>query len=518
MLLKQGKSSLAGSLCSYIFAGFLLFCHSVLFAQLTISTVDDKTKNPNETSIALHPVKKGFLVGGSNVDNIYWSANGAKSWNHLRATSPLGIYGDPVLHYADTNLFFAHLSKTKGKKYGDWFDRIVVQQIHNLEPWQETSYSVGYNNDKMQDKPWLSSDYHSNYSGSVYVSWTEFDEYDSDDEEDRSRIRFSAYHPITDRFSDAITVSDTTGTCVDDDNTLEGATTAVGKNGEVYMAWSGFEKIYFDKSLDGGKTWGLDKIVAYQPEGWDMAMPNIFRANGMPFLACDTQSNMLFLVWADEKNGNGDVWLKTSANGGETWSQRIRINQDTTSSHQYFPNISYHQESETLYITWWDQRNSPRNLFYDIYVATYNLKQGIQEYRITPQSIPLPGKSFFYGDYIDIDVGHDCIGVIYPVYNERKRKSFIQAAYGKTEHLKSTKERIQPIVNLESTLTQSVVVVNASAPFMVKGQLITGNFFNKKRYRFKHKEIYLEQPADFEIARVEKSSNYRLKYKTRNLK
>lgn len=489
-----------------------------LFAQLTISMVDDKTKNPNETSIALHPVKNGFLVGGSNVDNIYWSANGAKSWNHLRATSALGIYGDPILHYADTNLFFAHLSKTKGKKYGDWFDRIVVQQIHSIEPWQETSYSVGFNNGKMQDKPWLSSDHHSSYSGSVYVSWTEFDEYDSEDEEDRSRIRFSAYRLDIDSFSTAITVSDTTGGCVDDDNTLEGATTAVGKNGTIYMAWSGFEKIYFDKSLDGGKTWGADKIVADQPEGWDMAMPNIFRANGMPFLACDTQTNLLFLVWADEQNGNADIWLKTSKDGGETWSKRIKINQDSTLSHQYFPNIAYHQPSHTLYVAWWDQRNSPRNLFYDIYTATYSPQTGVQEFRITPKSIPLPGKEFFYGDYIDVDVNHSSIGVIYPVYDEKKRKSYIRCAYGSLEELQNVKAKVQPIVNLESSLTNSMVVVNATAPFVVKGQLITGTFFNRKRYRFRHKVSTLDEPKDFKIATVEKSSNYRLKYKSRTLK
>lgn len=488
------------------------------YAQLSITTVDDKTRNPNETSIALHPTKQGFVVGGSNVDNFYWSKNATKSWNHFSATSNLGIYGDPVMHYADTTLFFAHLSKTKGKKYGDWFDRIVVQQIPRIDPWQETSYSVGFNNGKMQDKPWLSSDHHSTYNGAVYVSWTEFDEYDSDDEEDRSRIRFAAYLPKADSFTTALTVSDTTGGCVDDDNTLEGATTAVGKNGEIYMAWSGFEQIYFDKSLDGGKTWGKDKIVAKQPEGWDMAMPNIFRANGMPFLACDTQTNLLFLVWADEHHGNGDIWLKTSQDGGETWNQRIKINQDTTSSHQYFPNISYHQPSQTLYIAWWDQRNSPRNVFYDIYTATYTPETGVQEYRITPKSIPLPGKEFFYGDYIDIDVNHGSVGIIYPVYDEKKRKSYIHCAYGSIADLQNVDEVVKPIVNLESSLTKSMVVVNASAPFSVKGQLITGSFFNRKRYRFKHKVTSLNQPMDIHIATIEKSSSYRLKYKARNIK
>ena len=102
-----------------------------------------------------------------------------------------------------------------------WFDRIVVQKIMDPHNWKEKSYSVGYNGNKMQDKPWLSSDNHSaEYNGNLYVTWTEFDKYGSDNQADRSRIRFSKYDPKSDSFSSAVTISDTTGDCLDSDNTL----------------------------------------------------------------------------------------------------------------------------------------------------------------------------------------------------------------------------------------------------------------------------------------------------------
>ena len=197
-------------------------------AQFTHVTLD-KSGNPNEPSIAVHPKTKS-IVSASNINNFYVKELGDTDYKKIKSTSPLGVYGDPVLHYSDTCLFFAHLAKTPQKEYGDWFDRIVVQKITDPVNWIEKSYSVGYNSHKMQDKPWLCSDNHSaRWKGNVYVNWTEFDTYDSDNPLDRSRIRFSKYMASADTFSAAITLSDTTGDCLDSDNTLEGVTTAVGK-------------------------------------------------------------------------------------------------------------------------------------------------------------------------------------------------------------------------------------------------------------------------------------------------
>jgi len=223
-----------------IFSYLLLSLTICSNAQISIRTIDSHA-NPNEPSIAIKPSQVWIkpMVAASNIDNFYTNPLNPKL-PKSKSTSKYGVYGDPVLHYSDTTLFFAHLSKTPGKSYGEWFDRIVVQKIENPYTWEETSYSVGYNQDKMQDKPWLSSDNHSDrYNGNVYVTWTEFDKYDSDDPNDRSRIRFSKYELSTDSFNTAITISDTTGDCLDGDNTLEGATTAIGKDGTIYAIWAG---------------------------------------------------------------------------------------------------------------------------------------------------------------------------------------------------------------------------------------------------------------------------------------
>ena len=391
-------------------------------AQSVHVTLDNKN-NPNEPSIAQHPITK-TIVAASNINNFYVESIGSNSFSKIISTSPLGIYGDPVLHYSDTMLYFAHLAKTPKKEYGAWFDRIVVQKIMNPHNWKEKSYSVGYNGNKMQDKPWLSSDNHSaQYNGNLYVTWTEFDKYGSDNQADRSRIRFSKYNPKSDSFSSAVTISDTTGDCLDSDNTLEGATTAVGKNGEIYAVWAGYESVWVDKSSDGGLTWGEDQIIAFQPGGWNMDMPHIMRANGMPFIASDTVNDIQYVTWADEFNGNADVWLMYSKDQGSTWSERINVSKDTTNGHQYFPNLTIDQKSGEVFIAYYDFSESPHSIFYKLAVSKYSLGNDFELVYLNQNPIHLPGKNVFYGDYLDIDVQDGEVAIVYTSNNFRNETS-----------------------------------------------------------------------------------------------
>lgn len=503
---------------------FMKYAFCILFilticasqAQITRVKVNTKKNQPNEPSIAINPINPAEIVAAANIDEMYFSNDSGKTWIEFEAKSELGIYGDPVLHYANNQLIYTHLSKTSGKKYGDWFDRIVVQKINSLQPWEEKSYSVGYNNDKMQDKPWISSDEHSKYKGNIYCTWSEFDKYESKEKDDKSRIRFSKYDPEIDNFKDAITISDTVGDCLDGDNTLEGATSAVGANGEIYVVWAAFGNLYFDKSEDGGETWGTDRIIAEQVEGWDMKMPHIFRANGMPFIHCNINTNTLYLTWADEYNGNADIWLITSTDGGETWSERIQLNLDTSNSHQYFANMAIDQNTDEVYVVYLDQRRSPENLFYDIYVSSYSLRNGVKEYRITPNSIPMSGTSFFFGDYLDIDVQHGLVAVVYPVYLLGNESNLEVATFKPNTYMQQI-PKLRSVVNTISINGSTKIFVNVQHPFTIKGKVKTGYFFKNQSYRFKYTFKGSEVNTDLLIASFNTTNVQKLKYKLKNL-
>ncbi len=394
----------------------LLNVQAQRFVRVSIKTSEDL----NETTIAVNPQNQSEIVAASNIDAFFYSQDSGANWELINPTSKLGIYGDPVLHYANGQLFYAHLSKTKGKEWGEWFDRIVVQKVNSISPWEEESFSIGFNEPKMQDKPWLSSDELSaKYRGRLYVSWTEFDKYDSDLEEHKSRIRFSAYHPETNSFTEAITISDSTGDCVDSDNTLEGAVTAVGRNGEIYAVWAGHDKIFFDKSIDGGLSWGKDKVIGKQVNGWDMDMPHIMRANGMPFLSYDHFNHILYVCWADERDGTADIWLKYSFDGGDNWSNAIKINQNGEYSHEYFPNMIFNPKSKKVQICYFDQQYSTTGKFFGISLATFSANNPDELTNIDVSGIPhsLPGERFFFGDYIDLDANDRYNYLVYAGYS-----------------------------------------------------------------------------------------------------
>ncbi|MDA8886023.1 glycoside hydrolase [Bacteroidia bacterium] len=488
------------------------FCN----AQLSHIPLDDKNK-PNEPTVSIHP-GSGDIVAASNIDNFYTLKSNAIQ--KFKATSTLGIYGDPVLHYSDTNLFFAHLSKTPNKNYGDWFDRIVVQKVHSIHPWKETSYSVGYNLDKMQDKPWMSSDNHSpNYNGHVYVTWTEFDKYDSDDPNDFSRIRFSKYVPTSDSFSSAITISDSTGDCRDGDNTLEGVSTAVGPFGQIYAAWSGHNRIWFDKSLDGGHSWGKDQVMGRQLRGWDMEMPNIHRANGMPFIQCDIKRNIIYVCWAEEDDNSANIILKYSRDNGDSWSDPIEMSTEIGhQSHQYFPNMSLHKESGQIFIAYYDQQYSDKHLFYDISLSQINVSESSLPiiHTITKQSIPLPGKDVFYGDYLDIDIVDDQLAVIYSTYYDNRMA--IELATSTIPLMDTKSDGTTPYSRalLVGKDSSSVIYINVKSPGKIKGKCKYGKELVKKKIKVKRNWTIEDINTDYLLFSIPKGKPYKLKYKIRD--
>jgi DNA-dependent RNA polymerase auxiliary subunit epsilon len=484
-------------------------------AQLTHKSINTLNNKPNEPTVAIDPLNLNHIVAASNTSNRYESFDGALSWKESVFTSKYGFYGDPVLHYtAEGEMYIAHLSKTTGKSYGAWFDRIVVDRHYP----DVSNFSVGYNNDKMQDKPWLSSDdYSEDYKGNVYVTWTEFDKYNSSDPLDRSRIRFSKLSSGSSTFSEAVTLSELTGDCLDGDNTMEGATSAVGTNGEIYVAWSGFNKIWFDASFDGGQTWSKDKIIADQHLGWEMDMPNIFRANGMPFVTCSPKTNVIYITWADEKDGNADVWLIYSEDRGSTWSNRIKLNLDQTSSHQYFPNIEIDEETEDVYVAFYDQRHSDKNLFYDVYLSKFNRNNPdeLSNFRLTPQSIALPGKSFFYGDYLDIDIVESMLAVVYPTF-VLPNSSTIDIAYGALTEVGKLEGLFQPITsNVLRRKDTSVLYINTQSECLIKGKIKSKKPWKYKTIKFT-KEVNSDGlNYDYKIVEFSNSDYKKVRFKAR---
>lgn len=372
---------------------------------------------PEEVSICINPADPDNLAAGSNLHFYYYSTNGGWTWREGRLTSTLGVWGDPSLVF-DTqgNLYFGHLSLPIE---GDFIDRIVVQKsVDGGRTWDDGA-GMGLNPPKDQDKEWLAVDTtHSPYRDNIYSAWTEFDSYGSPNPNDRTRILFSRSTDQGEHWSQPVLVSDVTGNCLDGDNTVEGAVPAVGPGGEVYLSWGGPLGIMFDKSLDGGQTFGQDTFVTVTPGGWNFDIPGIYRCNGMPITACDTSDSPyrgnIYILWSDQRLGehDTDVFLKKSTDGGVTWGPTVRVNDDSPGNQQFFPWMTVDQTNGHIYAVFYDRRDAD-DLRTEVYVArSRDGGETFQNFKVS--DFPFnPVQGIFFGDYIGI-AAHN--GKIYPIW------------------------------------------------------------------------------------------------------
>ena len=380
-----------------------LFSVSTLFAQYENIIIDNEG-TPEEPSIMINPHNTDHLVAGSNINNYYFSEDGGMNWTKGYLSSPeYGVWGDPciIVDTADSFYYF-HLSNPQS---GSWIDRIVAQKFDFVnKTWTNGTYT-GLNGSKNQDKAWAVVDSADN---TIYVTWTQFDHYNSTDPNDSSIILFSKSIDAGETWSTAKRINEIAGDCIDSDNTVEGAVPAVGPNGEVYVAWAGPEGIVFNRSLDGGDTWlDSDIFISDQPGGWDYGISGIYRSNGLPVTCCDLSNSAyrgtIYVNWTDHRNGDTDtdVWIAKSTDGGDTWSLPIRVNDDPPGSEQFLTWMTIDGATGDVYVVFYDRRNFTDDNT-DVYIArSVDGGETFQNIKVS-ESPFLPYSGVFFGDYTNI--------------------------------------------------------------------------------------------------------------------
>ncbi len=141
-----------------------------------------------------------------------------------------------------------------------------------------------------------------------------------------------------------------------------GGDIAVGPAGQVYACWAGvtdvspFKEILvgFASSANGGEDWDVTE-TAFAMNGITGVLPNKdnIRVNGLPAIAVDTTQGLrkgwIYIVTGQKDlapaGSDPDIILNRSEDGGETWAQAIRVNQDNLNNGktQYFPAVHVDQ-------------------------------------------------------------------------------------------------------------------------------------------------------------------------------
>lgn len=375
---------------------------------------DGKGYQPCEPSIAIDPTDPDVVVAGSILDNVYRSKDGGATWTQSTLTSPLGVFGDPCVVASPTgDFYFLHLSDPEGQGWRSdaLLDRIVCQRSTDGGASWSKGGGMGHTPPKDQDKEWAVV----NADGSqIHACWTQFDTYGSKEPGDSTTILCSFSNAKGKKWSAPVRVSDKAGDCLDSDDTTEGAVPAVGVEGEIFVAWALGPWIWFDKSMDGGLTWGRDRIVADIVGGWDQNIAGIGRVNGMPVTCVDTSNGphrgRIYINWTDSRNGDNDVWLTYSDDAGESWSTTRRVNNDGADRDQFFTWMTVDPVRGDVHVVFYDRRHNDFREDLSTHVVVASSTDGGDTWtnRTVSQASFTPEGKVFFGDYNNISAvdGH----------------------------------------------------------------------------------------------------------------
>ncbi|HKI45716.1 MAG TPA: sialidase family protein [Balneolales bacterium] len=404
--------------------------------QITRSDADQ----PNEVSIAINPKNPNEITAVSMqrdypdglrgiTDYAYASFDGGQTWTTRVMPNPEHrTQGDDALTYSNTgkgivyhsyisfnqlrtphplhasNGIFISSSTDNGM---NWSTPVpVIDHINTVAPFEDKPYLITDNN---PDSP---------YYNNLYLTWTQFDVYGSHNPTDSTQIYFSRSTDGGRNFLMPQRISDTGGDAIDSSNTVEGAVPCVAENGNVYVVWAGPKGLLFDKSTDGGRHFGKNKVIGNVVGGWDFPIKGIDRANGMPVTAVDNSSGRyhgsIYVNWVDQRNGDPDVFIKYSRDEGKSWSHAIRVNDDKVGNgkDQFFTWMAVDPVDGSINIIFYDRRNSNDNTTALTLARSTDGGKTFRNFKVNLKPFKTSANVFF-GDYSGI-AAYD--GHVVPVF------------------------------------------------------------------------------------------------------
>jgi len=366
-------------------------------------------KDPNRVVAAWRDFRTGVTPALRRIGYSY-STDGGSTWSVSQLTPQIIptclLSSDPAVA-TDTagNFYIVTVSLNDNTGNGElWLFKSVDGGVTF-----DSAYHLASSPSTFEDKEYVTTDFAagSPYYNNLYVSWTRFGS-----GTDIYLVK-SSDQGVT--WSSPVQVSSEDG--------VQGSVPAVGPNGEVYVAWYGYdfssENIYFDKSTDGGATFGTDKVISPCPNAW------------FPSMAVDLSGGQyngnIYVTWNDSRNGDRDVFLSVSTDGGDNWSAAQRINNDPVGNGraQYWPWITVADNGE-IDILFYDTRNS----IIEAYLArsTDGGETFTNELVSTePSPTNTPNSDVRFGDYIGIDAYGG--NIVVPVWTDERAGGFDMDIY-----------------------------------------------------------------------------------------
>lgn len=341
----------------------------------------------SETFITIDPNQPRVLAAGSNeIYRLpmrgYFSTNGGTSWGGIDLPLPqpkvkngIDFGSDPTLAFDSSgNLFYGYIVVHFASGNGiNGTEMAVARSTDGGKTYPGVTF-FGFEDgtNHFNDKPMITADANVNspFRDSVYVAW---DAASGGSIGGGVRLATSRDHGAT--FS-VKRVDDLSGP-----GQSIGASPAVGPNGEVYVAWNDYKAnaIVFNRSFDGGQTWGVPITVSAKTIPFDFGVPaESFRgALVYPSLGVDRSSGphqgRIYCTWMDLTAAKvTDILLSYSDDAGITWSTPAAVTDQLSTPVDRFNHwMSVDPVNGDVNVAFYDTRNDTTGFRYqtDYYLA-----------------------------------------------------------------------------------------------------------------------------------------------------
>jgi hypothetical protein len=238
---------------------------------------------------------------------------------------------------------------------------------------------------------------HSPFVGNLYMGWIEW-------QLTQSIMLFSRSSDSGRTWSPAIRISTHAGLPRDGNGDVVGFNGTVGPDGTIYAVWHDGHDIAFTTSHDGGKTFAPSHWIIETGPPYMGAIPDlgpVFGAMGFPQIGVDPQGQALYVAWSDYTNGDIDVFLARSLDGGRTWSPKLRVNTDPVhnGADQFFQWMTVDPVTGAIYVQFYDRRGDPADRKTTVTLArSTDRGQSFTNYAWT--DTPFEGHDVRLGDYM----------------------------------------------------------------------------------------------------------------------
>jgi hypothetical protein len=394
-------------------------------------------RRPAEVSVAINPASPDHVIavmleggapGQPRVSNhCYSSTDGGRTWRAVARVNPDGrVQGDDAVVFSRDGIAFHGYISFDGirvERPERAFSGIFVSSSRDGLSWSKPVAVVDHVNTAIpfEDKPWIGVDRSevSPHRGNIYVAWTRFDVYGSDNPAHRSHIMLSRSRDGGRTFSSPYEVSDETGDAKDSDGTVEGVVPVAGPNGDVYVTWAGPRGLVFDRSTDGGWTFGKDKVITATAGGWDLPVTGLERHNGMPVTAVDISAGpnrgAVYVNWIDERNGDPDVFVASSRDGGNNWTAPVRVSDDGKGAVQMFTWLAVDPVDGSLNLVYHDRGGLTGQQTGLTLARSVDGGKTFVNRRLPVPPFDCCERSAFFGDYNGIDAYGGRVVAAFPI-------------------------------------------------------------------------------------------------------